>query len=685
MDKIFLHILDMSVTASYVILFVMAMRLLLKKCPKVFSYALWLPVLFRLICPFSIKGFFSLIPSKTQTMSQDIIRAINRPTGGEAVLAGGVAHGSVQATGLVSSVDPMQIWISTGTAVWIAGVALLVCYSIIAMFRLSKRLMDAEHVSDNVYEISVIKTPFVFGIMNPRIYIPDNLSENEKSYIVRHEETHIKRFDHIIKPLAFLTLCLHWFNPLVWAGVFLMSEDMELSCDESVIRSMGSGIKKDYSSSLLSISAQRRTMGACPLAFGESNPKGRIKNILNYRKPSFWVIILAVVIVSAISIGLITNPDVSDKIVEDKTVEDYAQEFLNHEVEMYENNFDVSESKIVKLEKLHSFNQLTGFSIELWKIEYRIKPENIDEVVMAGGMNQIDGWITEDASMGKPILVFSFESDSPKLLGSIKSGEMGSTISGYEIALREFMERNNLISNESYPGNHAVAKFLLSTGETSQLLLSQPSRQGGAGIWCVERWMDGNGSVYYDDPQVDLALTDYYDNLQKQCDEGHRVGLLDPEQVAYEYIIVTLGQTTALEEIEIMNPTSVQDFYETPISTYIGFVSDFNLEKGFFHLDRIEWITYDDEERINELGLSKDDDMPGGFYIYNPASYPQFFEVNENTEYIFHNHGNEWNYSTSDASEFFEYLNTYKGGWTPPFWIVTKDGCVRSITEQYVP
>ncbi len=685
MDKLFLHILNMSVTASYVILFVMAMRLLLKKCPKAFSYALWLPVLFRLVCPFSIKGFFSLIPSKTQTMPQDIIRAINRPIGGGATLAGGAANGSVQATGVVSSVDPMQIWISIGGMVWMAGVALLVCYSIIAMFRLGKRLKDAEHVSDNIYEMHGIKTPFVFGILKPRIYIPDNLSENEESYIVRHEETHIKRFDHIIKPLAFLTLCLHWFNPLVWGAFFLMSEDMELSCDESVIRHMGSGIKKDYSSSLLSLSAERGITAACPLAFGESNPRGRIKNILNYRKPSFWVIILAVVIVSAISIGLITNPDVSDKIVEDKTVEDYAQEFLNHEVEMYENNFDVSESKIVELEKLYAFDQLTDYNIELWKIGYRIKPENIDEVVMAGGMNQIDGWVTEDGSMGKPILVFSYENDKHELLGSIGSGEMGSTISGYETALREFMERNNLIPNESYEGNHVVVKFLLSTGETSQLLLSQPARQGATGIWCVERWMDGNGSIYYSDPQVPSTTAEYYEKLQVECDNGHLPGLMDPEQVANEYIVDTLGQAVAFDEMETINPASVSDFMQTPESVFLGFVSDFKLQKEYFHLDRIEWITHDDEERINELGLSKENDMPGGFYIYNPVSYPQTFDVNENTEYIFHNHGNEWNYSTFDASEFVDYINSYEGGFTPPFWIVTKDGYVISITEQYVP
>ena len=684
MNKLFLTILNMSITASYVILFVMAIRLLLKKSPKIFSYVLWLPVLFRLLCPLSLKGFFSLVPNKTQAISQSIISGANSGAEAETEFIGQAVKATLPPGPAASSSQAIWTWTSIGSAVWIGGILLLLSYSLFAVFRLSIKLKNAKLLKGNIYEISEIKTPFVFGIFKPKIYIPNKLSEKEKSYIIRHEETHIKRLDHIIKPLAFLALCLHWLNPLVWAAFLLMSQDMELSCDESVIKQMGSEIKKEYSSSLLSFSAERGLGLGCPLSFGESNPRGRIKNILSYRKPSFWVVLLTLAIVSATSVGLMTNPDLLDK-----TVEDYAQEFLNKEVESYESYYKIKESKIVELEKLYTFDQMTDYPIELWKIAYRIKPEKIGEVVMAGGMNQIDGWITEDGSMGKPILVFSYENDSPKLLGTIRSGEMGSTVSGYEIALREFLERNAFLPNESYEGNHAVVDFLLSTGETSRLLLSQPARQGETGIWCVERWMDGNGSIYYNDPQASSSTADYYAGLQKECDNGHRTGLLNPEQVAYEYIIETLGQTTALEETEIVNPASASDFYETPISTYIGFVSDFDLERGFFHLDRAEWITYDDQERIRELGLSKDDDMPGGFYIYNPESWPQTFDVDENTEYTIldwkRSYGDEETYTTSDASEFADHIKSYEGGFAPPFWIVKRGRYVESVTEQYVP
>jgi len=682
MEKIFLRILDMSITGAYVILFIMLARLLLRRFPKIFSYALWSAALFRLACPFSLKGAFSLVPSKAQSVPKDIIRAAVIPHGGDAGLNGTGANVSI-AVDAAAGTEPMQIWISAGTAVWVGGALLLLCFSVISMLRLCKRLKHSKHVRDNIYEMEGMKTPFVFGIVNPRIYIPANLTENEKSYIIKHEETHIKRFDHIIKPVAFLILCLHWFNPFVWAAFYLMSEDMELSCDESVIRKMGSGIKKDYSSSLLSFSAGR-TIGPCPLAFGESNPKGRIKNILNYRKPAFWIVVLALAVVSAILIGLVTNLDVKHK-----TVDDYAMEYLDSEVEMYENYFKVEDSKIINLEKMQSFDQLTGYRIELWKIEYRIKPGNIDEVAMAGGMNQIDGWITEDGSMGKPILVFSYEKGSPELLGAIRSGEMGVTVSGYETALREFLERKGLLPGESYEGNHAVANFTMSTGETARLLLSQPARQGETGIWCVERWMDGNGSVYYSDPQASSSTVYYYDELQKEADNGHRTGLLDPDQVALEYIVEVLGQTTDLDETEIKNPATIQDFMAVPESRFLGFVSDFDTERSYFHLDRVEWLTYDDEERIRELGLSKDDDMPGGFYIYNPESWPQTFEVDENTEYTIldwnRKYGDEQTYTTTDASEFADHINSYEGGFAPPFWIVKKGRYVESITEQYVP
>ncbi len=308
MDKLFFQILNMSITSCYVILFVIIVRLFLRKAPKVFSYALWFVVLLRLISPFSFESVFSLIPINTQTISQDVIYSQTPQIHSGIVTIDQAANNLLPTPMVISSVNPMQIWIALGEVLWLFGMVVLLIYSVFTAIRLHLKLRSAKSVFNNVYEMNGIETPFVFGAIKPKIYLPIGLSENEKTYIIKHEQTHIKGLDHIIKPFAFLILCVHWFNPLVWVAFFLMSEDMELSCDESVIKQMGSEIKKDYSASLLSLSTGRRIIGGCPLAFGENNTKGRIINILNYKKPAFGVVIVAIIAVITIGMGLMANP-----------------------------------------------------------------------------------------------------------------------------------------------------------------------------------------------------------------------------------------------------------------------------------------------------------------------------------------------------------------------------------------
>lgn len=184
-----------------------------------------------------------------------------------------------------------------GTIIWIIGIIVLIGYSFINTLELSKRLKTAKHYYGNLYMVDSIDTPFVFGIIRPKIYLPNNLTKEEEPYIIKHEEVHIKRRDYIIKFLAFIILCIHWFNPMVWLAFHLMVEDMEKSCDEVVIEELGYGIIKDYSYSLLALATGRRTIVGSPVDFGENNVKGRIKNILNYKKPNFWVTLVAVIVI----------------------------------------------------------------------------------------------------------------------------------------------------------------------------------------------------------------------------------------------------------------------------------------------------------------------------------------------------------------------------------------------------
>ena len=316
MDKLILTILNMSVTASFVILAVCVVRVLLKKAPKVISYALWAVVAFRLAIPFSFESVFSLMPINPNPIPQDIVYQVAPRIDTGFYIFDNAINASLPAPiqdNVLSSINPLQIWLAIGEFVWLIVIAIMVIYSIVTICLLKRRLKNAVLIKDNIYEADNLKTPFVLGYFNPKIYIPADLKPEEKNYIILHEQTHIKRKDHSIKLFAYLLLCIHWFNPFAWLAFVLMGADMELSCDERVLKELGSGIKKDYSASLLALSTGKRIINGSPLAFGEDGVKTRIKNILNFKKPSRIIVIVAVLLAAAIGIGLVANRMSSDE------------------------------------------------------------------------------------------------------------------------------------------------------------------------------------------------------------------------------------------------------------------------------------------------------------------------------------------------------------------------------------
>ncbi|MFA5536249.1 MAG: M56 family metallopeptidase, partial [Bacillota bacterium] len=308
-ENIFLQILNLSFTASFVIIFVLLARLFLKKSPKILSYALWGVVLFRLICPLSFESMFSLLPVKPNPIPLDIVYEAfpTIDTGIPAINQ--TVNQSLPAATATASINPLQIWTFIGSTVWLMGIAVLLIYSIVSLAKLRRRLKNAVHDKDNIYLAKQLDTPFVMGIIRPKIYLPTSLKEEEKRYILLHEQMHIRRFDHIVKIVSFFVLCLHWFNPLVWIAFFVSGKDMEMSCDEAVIKELGSDVKKEYSSSLLTLATGRRIVGGSPLAFGEGSTKGRIKNVLNYKKPKFWVILITALICVIAVFCLVSNPE----------------------------------------------------------------------------------------------------------------------------------------------------------------------------------------------------------------------------------------------------------------------------------------------------------------------------------------------------------------------------------------
>ena len=313
MEKLFLELLNMSCAASYVIAAVLLLRLLLKKAPRRYSYVLWSAVAFRLCCPVSLSAGFSLfglldltqrgaaldfIPENLGMMVQPEVH-----TGLTAVNA--VLRDSLPAASPANSANPMQIVIFIASVLWCAGAAALALYGLFSYLALRRRLCTATRLEDNVFESAAVRSPFVLGVLRPRIYLPYGLDGESCAFVLAHERYHLRRKDPLVRLFAFCLLALHWFNPLVWIAFSCMSRDMEMSCDEKVLENGGA---KAYSLCLLSVASGRRFPAPGPLAFGETGVKSRIRHALAWKKPRRWAAAAAVVLCAATILACSVNP-----------------------------------------------------------------------------------------------------------------------------------------------------------------------------------------------------------------------------------------------------------------------------------------------------------------------------------------------------------------------------------------
>lgn len=316
-------VLNMSMTAGIVIIFVILFRLFLRKAPKIFSYLLWGAVLFRLLCPFSVSSPFSLLQIvevpvtengnmeyiPVEMVKDDNPTVITLSNAGTAMgKEDGDESGKMNSPGKAKTGNPFRQIVMTFTWIWLLGIVVMLIYSFSSLFVLKRKLVGKVCLEDNIYQSDYITSPFVMGVLKPCIYLPSSLSEREREYIILHEKTHIRRGDPCFRLLAYAALVIHWFNPLVWLAFRLSGKDMEMSCDEAVMKRMKEDIRAEYSSSLLSLAAGAQRIAATPLAFGEGDVKSRIKNVLHYRKPSRWIIIVSVVMILVVGISLMVNP-----------------------------------------------------------------------------------------------------------------------------------------------------------------------------------------------------------------------------------------------------------------------------------------------------------------------------------------------------------------------------------------
>ena len=310
MSELFLKIVNMSISASWVVIAVLTLRFCLKKAPKWVNVLLWGIVAARMVFPFSIESVLSLIPS-AETISPTIMmeQSPSVQTGVPALnhVINPVISGSfTPAPG--ASANPLQIWIPVLAGIWLFGIAALFLYSAVSYWRLRRKVCEAVILRGNIYQSEKVCSPFVLGIIRPKIYLPYHMDSREMGHVIAHEQTHICRRDHWWKPLGFLLLTIHWFNPLMWLSYVLLCRDIELACDEKVIGKMGNAQRADYTQALVACSVDRRLIAACPLAFGEIGVKERVKSVMNYKKPAFWIVLASVIVCAVIAVCFLTNP-----------------------------------------------------------------------------------------------------------------------------------------------------------------------------------------------------------------------------------------------------------------------------------------------------------------------------------------------------------------------------------------
>lgn len=306
MTGLFLKLLNVSITASWIVLAVLVLRLFLRKAPKWSMCILWSVVALRLVLPFSPESAISLIPSP-EVIPQDIIRS-ETPAIHSAIPALNSAVNPLFTGTLTPESNLLKKILTAASVVWLAGVGVMLLYSLITFLSVRRQVRESLLYQKNIYICDDVQSPFILGVIRPRIYIPSGMEESCLSHVLAHENAHIRRWDHLWKPLGFLLLTVYWFNPLLWWAYILLCRDIEMACDEKVVAGMDGDGKRDYSEALIACSVHRRIIMACPVAFGEVSVKSRIKSVLCYKKPGAWVVTAAVAVCVIAAACFLTDP-----------------------------------------------------------------------------------------------------------------------------------------------------------------------------------------------------------------------------------------------------------------------------------------------------------------------------------------------------------------------------------------
>lgn len=697
MDGLFLEILNLSLYGSFAIVAVLILRFLLKKSPKSISYGLWLVVFLALILPVRIKTSYSPMPVGVESFRQEkLYQAVPQVESGISLVDDFVAE-RTPVRKLGEEVFPMERMVEGASVVWFAGTVILLAYGMISSRKLRKKLKNGEKLEPNVYQVEGLPTAFVMGLP-PCIYLPADLTEEEREYVLCHERIHIKRHDMRIKQGAFIILCLHWFNPLVWLAFRCMEADMESSCDEKVLEKMGTDIKKGYSLSLVRLSAEERWFGT-PLAFGEKPIKTRVKHILQYKKPVSVVAGLAVVAAVAVGCAIWSAPEKVDD----------SNDIARMEEEKIVSMVESQGSHIIDREVMQATQHARvdgllgeGIAVEVWSGECQYQLDSDKPLQLPEGVTQEGDYLYLESekyafgamSLPEPdesgVAEFSYTEEQAALFGvcfgSLRFYEQTMPQEEMGTMVRALLEEKGYLTPETYPGNHIIVDVSLhqQKGYSDQrLLLSQPVKQGDSGIWCVERWSDELGHLYYN--YVSGAEEDvYYAEQQAQCDEGHKVGLLNPEDVAMTFLRDEMGLWSVTTDDIVVREGTLKDFYGDMSSKQFGYILELDFENEWLRLNEAQWYTEENRECLAQVHLDPNMEMPNGYYIrtwgndrtMDMGKRPEILVVEFTENGVEQKQLKSWKELQKHLEEWGEYM---------PFWITTENGVVTKVEEQYVP
>lgn len=481
MADVFIKTLNMGIAASWLILAVVVLRILLKRAPKRFRLLLWAAVGLRLVLPVSIESALSLVPS-AQTLPEGVMYAAAPELNtGIAALNDAInpAFTAAFAPEPAASANPLQVLLPAASVIWLAGAAAMLLWALVSWLRLRRRVADAVLLEGNVFESERVASPFVLGLIRPRIYLPFGLDEGAREQVLTHERAHIARGDHVIKPIGWLILAVYWYNPLVWLAYALFCRDIELACDERVIRRLPVSGRADYSQALLDLSRPHHGVGACPLAFGESAVKCRVKSVLTYKRPAFWLIMLAAVLCIGAAVCFLTDPkaEADDSVQNDshdygipitvtavlpENFPEQVLEFARGCAAQQAANMDYLNISAAEITELASYSEaeLTDGGVAcLFKLGAHYELAEPENVMPAGGMLIEGGWLTRADSGGDRFMLLRRDGENWSYVGITTALMIQEAYGGdYDTAVLGEYERI-LASGVTWSSNLAVSSL----------------------------------------------------------------------------------------------------------------------------------------------------------------------------------------------------------------------------------